>query len=47
MPAREAFKIRPPDLRDPESGDQNPRTKIQNPKKIKDFGPKSMKFGFA
>ena len=32
MPAREAFKIWSPDLRDPESGDQNPGTKIQNPK---------------
>ena len=31
MPAREAFKIRSPDLRDPESGDQNPGTKTQNP----------------
>ena len=31
MPAREAFKIRSPDLRDPESGDQNPGTKIRNP----------------
>ena len=31
MPAREAFKIRSPDLRDPESGDQNPGTKIPNP----------------
>ena len=28
MPAREAFKIRSLDLRDPESGDQNPETKI-------------------
>ena len=31
MPAREAFEIRSLDLRDPESGDQNPGTKIRNP----------------
>ena len=29
MNARKAFKIQSPDLRDPESGDQNPGIKIQ------------------
>ncbi len=51
MPAREAFKIRSPDFLDTESGDQNPGARIQGQKsqtpKIQDFGPKSMKFGFA
>ena len=46
MPAREALKSGPRT-----SGTPNPGTKIQGQKskipKIQDFGPKSMKFGFA
>ena len=53
MPGQKAFKIRSPDLRDPESGDQNPGTqksKIPKSRKLpkSDQNPqKSGLTGFA